>query len=301
MSSERRANDGDFSGPRERIYGHASSSRDGRQVLLAALFAIGVFLLLLALSVRQATAPAPAENVISAGVAATTDLDQLLLEEREPLRQLAQTSNASAIALPGYPLDVYLTHDEALNATTSQLRAVILQRSSAFVYTNGLSAFDRTGKQSISRFSSEGLVDLAVGQLSDETHSRAALGTLLFALLTATAACGVLVTNSGWGRIRTLGIGTLIGALPGLIVFVLGWLLVGRLGGSDGYTSDLREIARTAIMVPLRNFAIAAAAGAAVTAGAVVMSRLDARQLAKADATDLEEDHFEGHAVGTGD
>ena len=193
----RSSEDRDFESARERIYGHATSSRDGRQALLAAFLGLSVFLLVLALSTRQTTASGPAQRLISAGVAVTTDVDQLLADEREPIRQLAQNSSAQAIPVPGYPLEVFLTRDEALNATTPELRAVILQRSSALVYTQGLSAFDRTGHQSISRFSAQGMIDFAVGELSADTHSRASLGTAIFALTTALAVCG-RVGNQSW-------------------------------------------------------------------------------------------------------
>ena len=286
---------------RERIYGDATSSRDGRQALVAAFFAVSVFLLLLALSTRQATAAAPAERVISAGIAATTDLDQLLAEEREPVRQLAQNSTANAIAVPGYPLDVFLTRDEALNATTPQIRAAILERSSALVYTRGLSAFDRTGHQSISRFSSQGIVDVAVSQVSDSTHSRASLGSVIFALMAAASGCTILATNSGWGRLRTLGIATLFGAGSGFLVFALGWLIIGQLDGSDTYTSELREIARTTITVPLRNFGIVTALGAIVTAAGIVFARIEGRTAAEDGANQSAlDDEFERYSAGTG-
>ncbi len=296
----RSSEDRDFESARERIYGHATSSRDGRQALLAAFLGLSVFLLVLALSTRQTTASGPAQRLISAGVAVTTDVDQLLADEREPIRQLAQNSSAQAIPVPGYPLEVFLTRDEALNATTPELRAVILQRSSALVYTQGLGAFDRTGHQSISRFSAQGMIDFAVGELSADTHGRASLGTAIFALTTALAVCGVLATNHGWRRLRTLGIGVLIGALPGLLLFILGWFAIGSAGGSDAYAADLREIAKTSIMVPLRNFGIVSALGAVLTATAVAMGRLDGREAELDDDVADDEADYQSYSASTG-
>ncbi len=289
--------DGDFPSAHDRIYGHVAASRGGRVMLLGACLAAFLFLLVLSLSIRQATAPGPAQRVIESGIASLTDIDQLLADNRDALEQLARNSTSDAIAIPGYPLNVYLTRDEAMYLSHDELRAAILSRSSALVYTRGTGAFDTTGHQSISRFSTEGVLQRLVGQVSQRTHDRATIATIVFAIAVALAAIGVVVTNTGWARLRNLGVATLAGALPGLLLFALIRFLTGRLGGSDAFVEDLRTITQSVIGVPLRNFLIVTLLGAFLTVTGITAGLLTRREddwLEEAEDSDA---RFDQHAV----
>jgi hypothetical protein len=299
MNSDRRdaAHDRDFRSARERIYGDATASRDGRKALVSGLLAVGVFLLILTLSARQSTDPAPAQRLIESGIAVTTDVDGVIAENLEPLRELARGSNAQVFAIPGYPLEVFLTRDELLNRTPAQIRDLVLSRSSAVVYTQGLGAFDRTGNQSLSRFSSQGLLEFGVGQLSQSTNDRASMASLALALLVAVAACGVLAVNSGWTRVRVLGTATLVGALPGVLLFGLAWYGAGRVGGGDPFVEDLRGIARTVVAVPLRNYVVVTALGAVLAASGILLGRVSARMAGDAQAAAAADEGFDDYVT----
>lgn len=297
MNSDRRdsANGRGFHSARERIYSGATASRDGRKALVSALLAVGVFLLVLSLSVRQSTDPAPAQRLIESGIAVTTDVDTVIAENLEAVRELARTSNAQVFAIPGYPLEVFLTRDELLNRTPTQIRDLVLSRSSAVVYTQGLGAFDRTGNQSLSRFSWQGLIELGVSQLSASTNERAGTASFAFALLVAAAACAVLAVNTGWNRVRVLGVATLLGALPGVLLVALAWFGAGKIGGGDPFVQDLREIARTVVAVPLRNYVVVAALGAILATSGVLLGRTAARLARNALAVESTAGDFEDY------
>lgn len=243
----------------------------GRGFFLGALLAVFVFLLVLALSMRQATEPTPARHLIEAGIAVTADIDLLIAQDREPLKQLAEENTNGAIAVPGYPLKVYLTKQEATSLSNEDLRHVILQRSSALVYKEGLGAFDRTGNQSFSLFSTQGLLNRMAGQLSSSTNGRATAASIVLAVLTAVTAAGLVLTLRGWWRLRGLGIATLIGAAPGVLIFAFGWAMAGWVGGSDSFVDQLRTIGRSALMVPLRNYLIVAVLGALFLIAGIVL------------------------------
>jgi hypothetical protein len=262
---------------RDRVYGQATLTHEGRRSLVGSLFAISLFLLLLSFSVRQVTAPGNATGVLQRSIAVVTDVNQLVADDAPSARDLARNSNDQVFALPGYPLDIALSRSELLGLDNEQLTALLLQRSAALVYADGLRAFDRTGEQSFNRFSSQGLIELAVSQVSQSTHDRATIASLIFAL--AAAAFGALLTASaeGWGRLRGFGIATVVGALPGVLIFGALYWITGRLGGGDPFESDLREITRSIFQVPLRNFAIVVATGAVMVAGSLVFSFLDRR------------------------
>ena len=270
--------DGDFHSAHDRIYGRVGSSRDGRVTLLGAGLAAFLFLLVLSLSARQATGAEPAQRVIESGIASLTDIDQLLADNRDALEQLGRNSTTDAIPIPGYPLDVFLTRDEAMYLSHDELRAAILSRSSALVYTRGTGAFDTTGHQSVSRFSTEGALQSMVGQTSQRTHDRATIATIVFAIAVALLAIGVVAANTGWARLRNLGIAIVVGGLPGLLLFMLLRFFIGRFGGNDPFIEDLRSIVQSVVSVPLRNFFIVTLLGAFLTIVGVGAGLADRRQ-----------------------
>lgn len=247
-----------------------AEAHHGRAFFLGSLVAVLIFLLVLAVSLRQVTQPSPARHLIEAGIAVTTDIDRLIAEDREPLKQLAESSTNGVIAIPGYPLKVYLMEQEATGLSDDALRRLILERSSALVYEQGLGAFDHTGQQSFSLLSTQGLLNRMAGQLSSSTNDDATLASIILAVLTAAAAAGLVVTLHDWWRLRGLGIAVLVGSVPGVAFFVAGWLIAGWIGGSDSFTEQLRTIGRSGLMVPLRNYAIVAGLGLLFVAGGIV-------------------------------
>ncbi len=261
---------------RERIYHAATTSRDGRRTLLSGALALTVFLLVLALSARQVTAPGPATRVIESGIAATTDIDRLIAEDQPALKQLAQSNPASTFSVPGYPIKVYVNRDE-VNLPPGQLRDHLLARSSAIVYKEGLSAFDRTGNQSFSRFSSLGLLDFLASQISESNHHRATLYTLLLTVALAVLSGWVLVSHAGWSRVRVMGIAALAGSLPIVFLFGIAWVAAGRFGGNGPFEQDLQDIGQSVLMVPLRNAAIVAFGGTILAVIGPVFGYLERR------------------------
>lgn len=277
MGYERDSDYGTTRAARDRIYHDATSGRDGRRGLAVITLLVSVFLLVGAVSARQVTAPGPARDILESGIAVTTEIDRVIAEDHEALKELVRASSANTFAIPDYPLDVVLTRDEILNSSDAELERLVLERSSGLVYGSGLEAFDRTGDQSFGRFSSQGLLELAVGQISESNHDRANLLSLAFMLAVAATGCFVLLTGHGWGRLKGLGLGVLGGALPGLLLFGFAWFMVGAIGGSDPFVEELRDITRTTLSAPLRNYIVTLILGVALLALGIVFGMLDSR------------------------
>lgn len=260
---------------RDRVYGRATSSSEGRRSIVVVLLTVSVFILVFSVSCRQVTAQGPARNIIESGLVSLTDLDQLLADEGPALRQAALESTDPTIAFEGYPLDIVLTRDEVLKSSDAQLRDIILQRSSALLYADGVDAFDRTGDGSVRRFSLQGAMEMAIGQVSETNHSRATLFALIG--LAGCAVFGVVTaaTGQGWGRMRAIGMAAAAGALPVVLMFLGVRALVGAVGGGDPFEDNLRDTAVAALTVPLRNGIIVLVAGIVVVAGAVVLGRAE--------------------------
>ena len=259
---------------RDRLYGRSTGSREGRRAFVAVLLSLSVLILVVSVSCRQVTSPGPARNVIESGIVSLTDIDQLIADDGPALRQLAIDSEGP-IVIPGYPLDVILTREEVVESSDAELRRIILERSSGLIYAKGLDAFDRTGDQSIRLFSLQGVLQFGVSQVSETTHHRATFLALISLLGVAAFGAIIAATGEGFGRMRMLGIATLLGSAPAFLFFVLVRLSLGSIGADDPFVDGLRDTTRATIDVPVRNSLIVLVAGLLLTASAVILSRIE--------------------------
>jgi hypothetical protein len=237
--------------------------------------AVALFILIVSVSCRQATAPGQARNVLEAGLVTLTDIDQLLADEGAAIRQAAQDSQDEHFILPGYPLDIVLTRQEVISSTNEQLRDIVLERSSALIYAEGIGAFDRTGEQDLRTFSIQGVLEYGVGQVSEDTYDRATLIAMVSLAASALAAAIVAATTSGWGRMRAVGFAAIAAGIPVVVGFFLLRLMVDQIGGDDPFISASREIANAALGVPMRNGLIVLGAGIVVVALSVALARVE--------------------------
>lgn len=252
------------SGRERRHRPEVPSTAAGRESALLFALAIVTFLLIGAVSVRQATGPARATGVLQDAVAATTEIDLLLARELPGLKESARSGRADLYPLPGYPIEVYLTRDEVMSLDEGAVRALLLRRSAHAVYADGLKAFDRTGHQEIRFLSLQGQMDVMIDNLTSTRHSQAGRALLLLAPLFAVLAVAVLLVGEGHSGFRKLGMAIEAGAGFGLIVSAITWFVAGLVGGSDAFVTDLRDIARTLVATPIRNYAIVLIAGVLV-------------------------------------
>lgn len=247
--------------PLERRRFERERSAAGRESALLFGVALATFVLIAAVSIRQATSPGNAIGVIEDGVAATTEIDLLLGEHLAALQEQAREGGEETYGLPGYPIDVFLSRDELLKLDESGVRDLMLWRSAHVVYDEGLKAFDRTGNQEVSFLSLQGQMDFVLGNLTGERHSQSGTVAVLAVLALAAMAIGVLLTAEGSGGFRKLGLAAAGGAGFGLLLSGLAWLGAGVTASGDSFTTDLRDILKTLLAMPLRNFLVALAAG----------------------------------------
>jgi hypothetical protein len=241
----------------------AASMRGSRTLFTGAL-GTAVFCFLVALGARQVTSEGPARGMLTANLASITELDLVLAEHGEELKQAAHESDASTFELPGYPLPVLVTRDEVNSLSSEQLRALILARSAEIVYTDGLEVFDRTGNQSLDLLSGQGALRLVLGELNSDTHDTANVVALFFAAITASLTVLVVLANVGFIRLKALGVGLVLGSLPGLMLFGLLWFVASQLGSDDPFESDLGRAATSMLQVFARDFAIVGLLGGLV-------------------------------------
>ena len=268
----------------------AEAAGASSRALYTASLGIVVFLFVLALSLRQVTSPGTAERVLQAGLGSLTEVDTVLAEHGAELRQAATTGTSETIQVPGYPLRVLVTRDEALKADATQLRAVVLQRAAAAVYEDGLGTFDRTGRQDLGLLSSQASLRFTLGQLTAENHDRATIATVILLLPLVGLAIATLLAQRGFARLRALGIAFLGGAVPGVVLFAAIRFLWGRYGGADAFRADIRTIAVALADVPLKNFGVVAVLGLVLVVTGVVLGRLGTRFGAGSRGVDTADD-----------
>lgn len=247
--------------PLERRRFERERSAAGRESALLFGVALATFVLVAAVSIRQATSPGNAIGVIEDGVAATTEIDLLLGEHLAALQEQAREGGEETYGLPGYPIDVFLSRDELLKLDESGVRDLMLWRSAHVVYDEGLKAFDRTGNQEVSFLSLQGQMDFVLGNLTGERHSQSGTVAVFAGLTLAAMAIGALLTAEGYGGFRKLGLAVSGGAGFGLLLSGLAWLGAGVTASGDSFTTDLRDILKTLLAMPLRNYVVALAAG----------------------------------------
>ncbi len=258
-------------GARERIARDVEAgSAAGREGLLVFLVAVVTFLLVASASVRQATNRDRATVVLENVVASTTEIDMVLVEDLADARRTAQSGRTALVALPGYPIDVYFTREEAATLDEPAIRELVLRRSASLVYDEGLRAFDRTGQQEFGVFSIQGLLDLLVDRLTADTHDRAGWGVALLAVAGAALAAAVLLLAEGCSGFSKLGIAVVTGSGFGFLVSGLCWLAAGWIGTDDQFVADLQDIMRTLLAIPLRNNLVVMLGGSIVVAAGLV-------------------------------
>jgi hypothetical protein len=223
----------------------------------APLLGLSAFLLVGALSFQQLSSPAVAQQLIAEGVAALTEVDLVLTEFKDDIdEEAAGVADGELLTLPGYPLEVRFTRDEVLRLSEEEFRDLLLARSADIVYDEGLGAFGQDGG-SISLFSSEGVLDMLVGMLSETNHTRSGWAAAFLGLLSVIAGVMVVVRSTGFTRIRALGVPLAMGGLAGLITFGgIVALILGRWWGGDPFSDQVDVIIGDAIGIARRNYII---------------------------------------------
>ena len=286
-------------GTRERLLSELhEASAGGSRTMFGVGFSLLLLLFLFALSASQATERTPATNVLKSGIASVTEIDTLLAEHLPELRQSVATGSSETVGVPGYPLSVSLSRDEAATASPAEIRELLLSRSADLVYAKGLSAFDSTGGQSLGFLSSQGALKLGVGQLSADSHDRAHLLMLIFGGIAALLGLGVLIANDGLGRMRAFALALLGGGVPAVILSILVKLATDGLTGRDAYTAELGRIADAVVAVPLRNGLIVTLLGAFLLVAAIILQVLSARFGASRDGGEPQWGYDPNYEIG---
>lgn len=225
------------------------------KITVGAALAVGVFALLIALSLAQLAESDTSHRVLRRAVASLTEVDQFLADNEEALRAEAAQEPEEGITLPDYPLQVTLTPAEAA-LPVGELRDVLLDRSATKVYEEGMSAFEAEGRGAdIGFFSAAGAVRYSLGILEEDSYDTLRLVVAGLASLALLLAVLLVLLTRGYGRLASLGVAVSFGALPFLVLAVTGRFVL-RLaaeGEGDYVVVQLLDLGKDMAWLPIRH------------------------------------------------
>jgi hypothetical protein len=246
--------------------------------LTALLLALAVAALVVTQGLWQVTAPAPAGRILRAVLPALTDLDQTLMANREAIREIGAGRPEEGVVVPGLPLRVEITPEQALNAEPAALRTVVLTRMSDALYQEGATAFrapDALAPEP-SLLSSQWALQTTLGLLTAERHASLRMPRMIAGILTLVLAGLTILLQEGPARLLSPGVGVLAGSIIAALM-ALGWWAVAFLlfSGEDVVDDVVRRVARDSAVTVALVAAFFAVLGLLVTLLGLLARRLD--------------------------
>ena len=230
----------------------------------ASVWVVGAILVVLlgafffSVTAAQMTAEGTGERIHRRSVAVLTDIDSSLPKIEADLRAAAEAAEGDIVRVPGFPVPVDLSREEALTLTGAALRDRLLDESAALIYADGMSVWaggDPEAIQDIERASTVGAVDTGLGLVREEVHTVFVIISVLLGLLLAMMIVILIVFLPREAWLIVLGGVTLVAALPALAAAV-GLRFALRTADADGdlFVEGLLDIGSDAMWVPIRNF-----------------------------------------------
>lgn len=222
-----------------------------------------------ALSVSQLSSREVAIPAIQRGVAALTEVDELLAIHEQELCDLAESDSAlqvSRFPVQGVEVGVSDIHCTDGRLDKEALRTLLLERSAEQVYAHGADAFvDDLGEaEGSSILSTTGAARATLDSIGQSMHDRTTKAAWVLGAISALLLAAVVALGRGVRRFAGLGIVLVLVAAPTLIGVLLASFLVGRFDTDSGLTSQFADIIRSLLRLPLRNAVALLAAGVAL-------------------------------------
>lgn len=240
--------------------------------------AIALAVLLGLYSFVQVTEQAPAETLLARAMVPLSQIDELLAspyyEELQGQADAAFEANETLIPAR-LPVAIELEPEEVLDTSVEELRTIILQRSAARLYEEGIDAFLVEGgtRADVDRFSPGGTVDMGFGNLTRDAHENAE-GYLQIVAIAAVVSLGLFVLlGRGFGRITLLGVAILLASLISIGGLFAIRALLRTLTSADGdpFIEGLNNVMSDGVALPIQNFITFAGLGLGIVLlGAIV-------------------------------
>lgn len=222
-----------------------------------------------ALSLSQLSGREVAIPAIQRGVAALTEVDELLTIHERELCDLAATDSAlrvSRFPVQGVEVAVSDIHCTDGRLDKEALRTLLLDRSAEEVYVHGADAFaDELGESEASSvLSTTGAARATLDSIGQSMHDRTTKAAWVLGAVSALLLAALVALGRGVRRFAATGIVLVLVAAPTLLGVALASLAVAWFDTDTGLTSQFAAIIRSLLQLPLRNAAALLTAGVAL-------------------------------------
>ena len=235
-----------------------------------AAFVLALFLtaFFLTLTAFELTSEDTGQDILRRSIAISTDIDAVLPGIEADLDAVAAEGDSPTITVPGFPIPVELTREEAATLRGAALRGRILDDSARRLYDDGGSAWaagDPEARRDVERISTAGAIDYGLGFISDSTNTGLLIVAVLLAIIVLGLA-GVLMVVLPWDmRILVAGGIVAFAALPSLAAAV-GLRFVFRTADDEGdpFVEGMLALGVDVMWVPIRSFLVLSVLGIAL-------------------------------------
>ena len=249
---------------------------------MAALLAVTLVALFVVLPGVQLTSEDAGLRVHRRSVATLTDIDATLPGIETALDAATEEPQAATVQVPGFPIPVQLSAEEAATLRGPALRERILDESAALLYEDGMAewaAADPDSIQRIDRASTAGIMKTGLGMARDSRHALFLAGAAILGIIALLLAIGMTIAIRDWNmRLVALGSVVFAAALPCLAAAI-----AVRFGfktaqtEADPFVEALLDLGIDAMWVPIRDYLVLSTLGFVIAGFGALGAWLQAR------------------------
>lgn len=241
------------------------------------LLVLDMVALLFVLSIANITASGPAQRGLAHSIAVLTEVDAYLDDHYETIRQEASETSEDPVALPDFPVQVSITHQELLAGDRDSFRTLLLERAAAAVHDQGVSVMREGRDSEATFFSTQGAIRTGMDFLRPTPHRVLTYVTVGFAVVAGLLAAGLFLSARGYGRVFGPALAVLLAATPFLIfaVAVRFALRVAADGVDDYLSREFLELGQELTWAPIRNGIILTVGSGALFLVGALLARWD--------------------------
>ena len=231
--------------------------RIASQWLLAIVVALLATSFFLALAAIQVTSEDTGQRIQRRAAAALTDIDEILPSIETQLDEAAAAGEGDVVLVPGYPIPVELTREEAATLRGDELKQRLLLESGKALYQDGMSVWangDPAGRQEIDNVSSAAAVYRSLNLVRDSTHTYLVVLAALLGVLTLIIGVVLLLSiRTGFMRLLAVGVILLVASMPALAAAVaVRFAMKTAQTDADSFVEEMLELGVDTMWLPIR-------------------------------------------------
>jgi hypothetical protein len=236
----------------------------------------------LAIAGLQATSRDTGERIHRRAAATLTDIDAVLPGIETQLDELGQSPEGESVQVPGYPIPVALTAEEAQTIRGAQLHDRLLDESGTILYQDGMDVWakgDPEGTQEIDNVSNAAAVYRSLNLVRDSTYTYFLVLSILLGVLTLVLAGVLLLTiRTGLMRLLVAGVLLLAASMP-LLAAAVAVRFAFKTADTDGdlFVEDMFELGADMSWLPIRMYLALSMVGFATVGIATICMWLESR------------------------